>query len=452
MSSPYNNSKSRGSRKFRSIQRLLKQEACGRLVVLIFFTCAFLSIGLIHLPLLPLLTTDFSNITATKLLRRPDNAAQQLPKSNTKQISGGISQSFVNSWFQTAAPPKDINMPSVQVLCSGSSSTQKANIAVNHIHAYLFAGTHASTVDPTLNLRDCAPTTLLQSCPTLIKMWNSLFSSNALSHVGVTSVKEFTTNIVRYHENNNDNNNNDNKADLDDEYLFFQDDREHAFTLQGTSHFKPLGILSLYFDLFGLPSKLSGVEVLNVGDGSLPLLFAAMGAAKVTTIQGKRCAMMRYISSSFGLSVQDKDCEQDIYDIISLPSPEYQEQYYQRFDLVTARLLTVNILTLRILYNFLKPGGVLLLDTSSIARTDDEFDMFARWGNDGLLPEPKLLQEWMKAVRFEQVSTTSSTVGRGNGPLEKDAREHVVAMGRKVKYQIVPSTYQYTKGWPKGVC
>ena len=365
--------------KLKSIQRLFKQEACGRLVVLLFFTCAFGCIFIAHIHLIPLIFTHPINSNASTLSYSTTSKSLRLP---------------AQSWFgsQTLQPIST----HLNNKCT-NEKYGKADEAINNVHAYLFSS-HKQNVDPTLDLYACTPIETLQSCSTLIGMWKSF-----------------------YMDNNDDN------------------DNDLAFTMQGDLHFKPIGLLSLFIDLFGMPSRLDNMNVLNVGEySSLSFILKAMGAAKVTSINGQNCEMTNYISTRFGLSIDTIPCKQDIYDVAL--SLSLNEQYQQHFDVVISRLPTApSILSLRILYNFIKPGGVLLFESSSISESSvQEVNI----GN--ILPEPDVLVEWMKTAGFEQVSATSS--------LGKPGARHdnVVVVGRKKTYQAMEKKYR--KGWSKEIC
>ena len=409
--------------KLKSIQRLFKQEACGRLVVLLFFTCAFGCIFIAHIHLIPLIFTHPINSNASTLLSYSTTSKSlRLP---------------AQSWFgsQTLQPiSKHLNNK-----CT-NEKYGKADEAINNVHAYLFSS-HKQNVDPTLDLYACAPIETLQSCSTLKKMWNSLYTKAAYEHVNTNNkatVSEFKQKIKTIVSTTDTSDKNTN------EYNFFMDDNDDndndlAFTMQGDLHFKPIGLLSLFIDLFGMPSRLDNMNVLNVGEySSLSFILKAMGAAKVTSINGQNCEMTNYISTSFGLSIDTIPCKQDIYDVAL--SLSLNEQYQQHFDVVISRLPTApSILSLRILYNFIKPGGVLLFESSSISESSVQ-----EVNNGNILPEPDVLVEWMKTAGFEQVSATSS--------LGKPGARHdnVVVVGRKKTYQAMEKKYR--KGWSKEIC
>ena len=93
--------------KLKSIQRLFKQEACGRLVVLLFFTCAFGCIFIAHIHLIPLIFTHpisnastLSYSTTSKSLRLP---AQSWFGSQTLQpISKHLNNKCTNEKYGNA--------------------------------------------------------------------------------------------------------------------------------------------------------------------------------------------------------------------------------------------------------------------------------------------------------------------------------------------------------------
>ena len=90
------------------------------------------------------------------------------------------------------------------------------------------------------------------------------------------------------------------------------------------------------------------------------------------------------------------------------------------------------LLMLRMLHNMLKPGGVLFIETSSITTNTKEFGLYGKWnegsGGEGMLPEPGLLKRWMSTVGFEDVSSTSSSLGIGriHGLLQKGVHNDAI--------------------------
>ena len=59
-------------------------------------------------------------------------------------------------------------------------------LIIQRLTTYLFSS-HKQNVDPTLDLYACTPIETLQSCSTLKKMWNSLYTKAAYEHVNTNN-------------------------------------------------------------------------------------------------------------------------------------------------------------------------------------------------------------------------------------------------------------------------
>jgi hypothetical protein len=219
--------------------------------------------------------------------------------------------------------------------------------------------------------------------------------------------------------------------------------------------------------------------------------------------------LLRELATRFGLPINTKQCKSDLYTIalassqntfdddtakqLSNDEEEDEEEdgdedeeddvakddtlynhihYNKYFDVIQYGGLlheTTNpLLMLRLLFNMLKPGGVLFVETNSILKSGKNVALVGQWndgGDDGgssssssshrgTLPEPLLLRRWMLDIGFVDVSTTSSLLGRMIGPLPKDVHgQRLVGVGRKLRKEAVPlKNKQFTNSWPKHVC
>ena len=280
-------------RRFKSVHQLCHSEACGRLVVVTLFTCAFLFISLAHLPILQLMQTTQSQPT-------PTNTTTYL-RSQLVPRSG-----ILNTWFGTTAI-------STRAAATTGASTAKidrcaindfglAAPSLNSVHAYLFSGIHGSSIDATLDLDHCqtrSSTPLLQSCTTLTTLWKTLFSKQALLHVQsivdaasstpstpVATTSRFKHKLAQWRTKKTQ----PPKTTLPwmFDYSFLQDDAKEAKHYPGRRNVQHLGLIAVYMDLFGFPSKLTHMNVLNAGTYSpASFIFTAMGAENVVTIEGK---------------------------------------------------------------------------------------------------------------------------------------------------------------------
>lgn len=133
-----------------------------------------------------------------------------------------------------------------------------------------------------------------------------------------------------------------------------------TFKLDGVLGDRHIDILATFIDDFGLPKDLSGKQVLDVGVwcGGTSLLLAAMGAQVVSVEEVSkyaRCADFLGRSFSLPLTVVHQ----------SLYLAELGSQFdYVIFPGVLYHL-TDPILALRILFNALKDGGKLFIETAA---------------------------------------------------------------------------------------
>ena len=163
----------------------MKSEDCGKLAVLVLFTCAFVSIALSHVPL-------------AQIIFEEKNVSSPMTSS---------SSSFIRPFFSTSTSNNDktsgSHLKHRQNREHPCSSKEKkainAPLLLQRIHPYLFSEMQAARVDSFLDLNQCS-STLLQSCTMLQGTWRSMFSKRALLHVAktvvdVAFVEKFQSNI-----------------------------------------------------------------------------------------------------------------------------------------------------------------------------------------------------------------------------------------------------------------
>ena len=137
------------------------------------------------------------------------------------------------------------------------------------------------------------------------------------------------------------------------------------FVVEGMNRDRHERLIANFIDIFGvLPRRLEGRRVLDIGcwTGGTSLVLAAMGATVVAVEEVRKYTeSLRFLKDSFAISGLDVR-NLSLYD---LRGPEYQDQFdYVLFGGVLYHLSDM-ILGLRIIFNCLKPGGKLLLETAT---------------------------------------------------------------------------------------
>jgi len=136
------------------------------------------------------------------------------------------------------------------------------------------------------------------------------------------------------------------------------------FSLKGRMRDRHLRLLATFMDRFGaLPRSLTGLKILDIGcwTGGTSLLLCAMGAQVVAIEEVKKYVdCLNYMKHAFNI----ENLEPRNLSIYECTTPEFQET----FDIVLfAGVLyhvTDPILALRITFDSMKDGGVLLLETA----------------------------------------------------------------------------------------
>lgn len=191
------------------------------------------------------------------------------------------------------------------------------------------------------------------------------------------------------------------------------------FKLEGRMGDRHIDLLANFITLF--PVSLEDFRDKHVFDigcwtGGTTLLLAAL-ANKVYAIEEvkKYAETVTFLSESFGVSDRVSVNSQSIYDCNS-------EEFYDQFDIVyfpgVIYHLSDPLLALRILFNSLKEGGIILVESAGINR-EESFCRFDgsliyhtgnkerknRGGWNWFLPSPTALYRMMKEAGFDEIQT-----------------------------------------------
>lgn len=190
-----------------------------------------------------------------------------------------------------------------------------------------------------------------------------------------------------------------------------------TFKLAGRMGDRHFDLMTNFVNLF--PIKIEDFkdkEVFDVGcwTGGTALLLAALGS-KVLTIEEvhKYAQTTSFLAESFGISEQISIASHSLYDCNA-------HEYFDQFDIVyfpgVIYHLSDPVLALRILYNSLKVGGAILVESAGI-KMEGSFGSFegnrvyhngtqenlSRGGWNWFCPSPDALHNMMREAGFENV-------------------------------------------------
>jgi hypothetical protein len=201
-----------------------------------------------------------------------------------------------------------------------------------------------------------------------------------------------------------------------------------TFQVPGCMGTRHVWMLSRFFDHFGLePSSLSGKKVLDIGcwTGGVSLVLARMGARTLATDEiGMYSEMLAYEAMAFGLDNLEAQ-EMSLYD---LESTGHTGEFDVVFLLGVLYHLSDPIVSLRRIYNCMKPGGSLYLESMCIDSGECvcEYEGPSRrrgqFGWNWFVPSPKAIQRMLADAGFGGIRV-------GNGIAELAATCDVDPMG-----------------------
>eukprot|EP00435_Cladocopium_sp_Y103_P074404 s88_g48.t1 len=179
---------------------------------------------------------------------------------------------------------------------------------------------------------------------------------------------------------------------------------------------------------YGLPmDTFSGAKILDIGSwtGSTTYALASLGASHIVSVEEavKYSLFTQYVSDSYQLPVQT--ISRSLYEL------EVQEMQ-EAFDIVyfpgVLYHLSDPMMALRILYNRLKVGGIIIVETMiPMPFAELAYDRITGTGNNYFTCGPKVLGEWLEDVGF-----TSIVVGqlrRTEAIARKEKRESMKQAG-----------------------
>ena len=191
------------------------------------------------------------------------------------------------------------------------------------------------------------------------------------------------------------------------------------FSLDGEMADRHILIIARFLSDFGLPLDLTGKKVLDIGvwTGGTCLALCALGAEVVGLEEVRKYAdTVTYLAHAFGLD--NLTCE-------ALSVYEYDRADAFDYVLYSGVIYHVTdpVLSLRILYNALKDGGDIFVETFGIAldpglppMTMVESPGTVRSGSEGeksrtgwnyFVPTDKALKLWMETVGFHDVTVAA---------------------------------------------
>ena len=210
----------------------------------------------------------------------------------------------------------------------------------------------------------------------------------------------------------------DQQRDLSIKFHWGHDHDFGDFRLQGRMADRHIKMLADMVGCFAVElGDFSGKDIFDIGcwTGGTSLLLAALGG-RVYAIEevGKYADMAAYLARAFGVDDRVTVTRRSLYSCDD-------ETFYDRFDIVhfpgVLYHLSDPLIALRILFNSLKPGGIILVETAGI---DDEEPIcrfegsrihlggtkegLDRTGWNWFLPSPSALERMMQEAGFEEVS------------------------------------------------
>jgi SAM-dependent methyltransferase len=201
-----------------------------------------------------------------------------------------------------------------------------------------------------------------------------------------------------------------------DQYIKFYWGHNHdfgAFKQEGRMGDRHITLLATFMALFPVSfDDFKDKEVFDIGcwTGGTTLALASIARRVFSIEEVKKYAdMASFLLKSFGLSNRASVHHRSLYDCNS-------EEFFDRFDIVyfpgVLYHLSDPLLGLRILFNALKVGGEILIESMGIERQEPfcrfEGTSIKRKGgkeNKWFIPSPSALHKMMKEAGFDDIET-----------------------------------------------
>jgi len=213
------------------------------------------------------------------------------------------------------------------------------------------------------------------------------------------------------------------QRDLSVKYHWGHDHDFGNFKIKGRMGERHINLLANFIDLFPVsPDDFNGKDVLDIGcwTGGTSLLLAALGS-NVFAIEevNKYAETVSFLSESFGLTNKISVQSSSLYNC-------NLEEFHGKFDIAyfpgVIYHLSDPVLALRILYNSLKIGGFIVIESAGINSQEplcrfegsgiyhtgsqaDAKENLNRGGWNWFLPSPSALSRMMREAGFEEIQT-----------------------------------------------
>jgi 2-polyprenyl-3-methyl-5-hydroxy-6-metoxy-1,4-benzoquinol methylase len=187
------------------------------------------------------------------------------------------------------------------------------------------------------------------------------------------------------------------------------------FQLEGQMRDRHLELITLFTNGFDLsPKSYQGLRILDIGawTGGVSLLLSALGAEVVAVEEVKKYAdTLEYLKTAFDIKTLDVR-HMSLYDC---DNPEFFDSFDLVFYAGVIYHVTDPILSLRILFNTLKDGGVCFVESATINSAEKIIKYHGpervfkgtvekqnRSGWNWFIPSPVTLQQMMYDVGFNE--------------------------------------------------
>jgi SAM-dependent methyltransferase len=228
----------------------------------------------------------------------------------------------------------------------------------------------------------------------------------------------------------------DKQRDLSIKFFWGHNHDFGDFKLEGVMGDRHINLLTNFITFFPVTLKdFEGKNIFDIGcwTGGTALLLTSLGSKVFAIEEVKKYAnTVLFLAKSFGLNDQISILPKSIYNCNT-------EEFYDRFDIVyfpgVIYHLSDPLLALRILFNSLKVGGIILVESDGI-NTKEAYCRFDgsriynpggseenlnRSGWNWFMPSPSALYRMMREAGFDNIETRWD-----------DGTERVYGFGRKV--------------------